>query len=198
MAKQPMVESALLSGLLEPTNEPYAIAKIAGIKLCETFREQYGCNFISAMPTNLYGPNDNYDAQNSHIIPALLRKFYEAKLESRLEVEVWGDGSPLREFLHVDDCAEACVFLMQNYNEKQFVNVGSGEEKSIKEVAGIIKQKIGFQGDIVYNPSFPNGTPRKLMDVQKIHQLGWKSKISFEQGIDSVIIILEEELRKFS
>ncbi|MEE2700018.1 MAG: GDP-L-fucose synthase [Bacteroidota bacterium] len=197
MAKQPMAEDALLSGLLETTNEPYAIAKIAGIKLCETFYDQFGCNFISAMPTNLYGPNDNYDLQNSHIIPALLRKFYEAKLEAKSEVEVWGDGSPLREFLHVDDCAEACIFLMQNYNDKQFVNVGSGEEKSIKNVAEIIKEKIGFKGDIIYNTDYPNGTPRKLMDVQKIHQLGWRHKVSFEEGIDSTITILEGELRKF-
>ncbi len=196
MAKQPMIENALLSGLLEPTNEPYAIAKIAGIKLCETFREQYACNFIAAMPTNLYGPNDNYNLQNSHIIPALLRKFYEAKLTGKPEVEVWGDGSPLREFLHVDDCADACIFLMQNYDDKQFVNVGSGEEKSIKEVAEIIKQKIGFKGNIAYNTNYPNGTPRKLMDVQKIHQLGWQHKISFEDGIDSTIAILEEELSK--
>ena len=196
MAKQPITENALLSGLLEPTNEPYAIAKIAGIKLCETFREQYACNFIAAMPTNLYGPNDNYNLQNSHIIPALLRKFYEAKLIGKPEVEVWGDGSPLREFLHVDDCADACIFLMQNYDDKQFVNVGSGEEKSIKQVVEIIKQKIGFKGNIAYNTSYPNGTPRKLMDVQKIHQLGWQHKISFEDGIDSTIAILEEELSK--
>lgn len=196
MVKQPITENALLSGLLEPTNEPYAIAKIAGIKLCETFREQYACNFIAAMPTNLYGPNDNYNLQNAHIIPALLRKFYEAKLIGKSKVEVWGDGSPLREFLHVDDCADACIFLMQNYDDKQFVNVGSGEEKSIKQVAEIIKQKIGFKGNIAYNTSYPNGTPRKLMDVQKIHQLGWQHKISFEDGINSTIAILEQELSK--
>ncbi|MBC8266079.1 MAG: GDP-L-fucose synthase [Flavobacteriales bacterium] len=197
MAKQPMKEDALLSGFLEQTNEPYAIAKIAGIKLCETYHEQYGCNFISAMPTNLYGPNDNYDLKNSHIIPALLRKFFEAKKQNLQEVEVWGDGSPVREFLHVDDCADACVFLMKNYDENQFVNVGSGEEKSIKEVAEIIKQKIGFQGDIKYNSLYPNGTPRKLMDVSKIHKLGWKHQISFQKGIDKTIAILEEELQKF-
>ena len=173
------------------------IAKIAGIKLCETYHEQYGCNFISAMPTNLYGPNDNYDLKNSHIIPALLRKFFEAKKQNLQEVEVWGDGSPVREFLHVDDCADACVFLMKNYDENQFVNVGSGEEKSIKEVAEIIKQKIGFQGDIKYNSLYPNGTPRKLMDVSKIHKLGWKHQISFQKGIDKTIAILEEELQKF-
>ena len=197
LAKQPMSEDALLSGFLEPTNEPYAIAKIAGIKLCETFHDQYGCNFISAMPTNLYGTNDNYDLKNSHIIPALLRKFYEAKQHNLSEVEVWGDGSPLREFLHVDDCASACVFLMNNYTDKQFVNVGSGEEKSIKEVAETIKQKIGFQGRIDYNTTYPNGTPRKLMDVSKINKLGWKYQISFEEGIDQTIAILEEELQKF-
>ena len=197
MAEQPMSENALLSGFLEPTNEPYAIAKIAGIKLCESYNEQYRCNFISAMPTNLYGPNDNYDLKNSHIIPALLRKFYEAKKQNLSEVEVWGDGSPLREFLHVDDCANACIFLMRNYNDKQFVNVGSGEEKSIKEVAKTIKQKIGFEGRIHYNTSYPNGTPRKLMDVTKINKLGWKHQISFAQGIDKTITILEEELQKF-
>ena len=197
MAEQPMSENALLSGFLEPTNEPYAIAKIAGIKLCESYNEQYGCNFISAMPTNLYGPNDNYDLKESHIIPALLRKFHEAKKQNLSEVEVWGDGSPLREFLHVDDCANACVFLMKNYNDKQFVNVGSGEEKSIKEVAKTIKQKIGFEGRIHYNTSYPNGTPRKLMDVTKINKLGWKHQMSFEQGIDKTIAILEEELQKF-
>ena len=196
MAKQPMNEDALLSGYLETTNEPYAIAKIAGIKLCETYYEQYGCNFISVMPTNLYGPNDNYNLKDSHIIPALLRKFYEAITKNLLEVEVWGDGSPLRDFLHVDDCADACVFIMKNYNEKQFINIGSGEERSIKEVVEIIKQKIAFEGRIRYNTSYPNGTPRKLMDVTKIHNLGWKHKISFSEGIDKMIIILEEELQK--
>ncbi len=196
MANQPMNEDALLSGYLETTNEPYAIAKIAGIKLCETYYEQYGCNFISVMPTNLYGPNDNYNLKDSHIIPALLRKFYEAITKNLLEVEVWGDGSPLRDFLHVDDCADACVFIMKNYNEKQFINIGSGEERSIKEAVEIIKKKIAFEGRIRYNTSYPNGTPRKLMDVTKIHNLGWKHKISFSEGIDKMIIILEEELQK--
>jgi len=196
MAKQPMNEDALLSGYLETTNEPYAIAKITGIKLCETYYEQYGCNFISAMPTNLYGPNDNYNLKDSHIIPALLRKFYEAITKNLLEVEVWGDGSPLRDFLHVDDCADACVFIMKNYNDKQFINIGSGDEKSIKDVVEIIKQKIAFEGRIRYNTSYPNGTPRKLMDVTKIHSLGWKHKISFTEGIDKMIAILEEELQK--
>lgn len=196
MANQPMNEDALLSGYLETTNEPYAIAKIAGIKLCETYYEQYGCNFISVMPTNLYGPNDNYNLKDSHLIPALLRKFYEAITKNLLEVEVWGDGSPLRDFLHVDDCADACVFIMKNYNEKQFINIGSGEERSIKEAVEIIKKKIAFEGRIRYNTSYPNGTPRKLMDVTKIHNLGWKHKISFSEGIDKMIIILEEELQK--
>jgi GDP-L-fucose synthase len=196
MAKQPMNEDALLSGYLETTNEPYAIAKITGIKLCETYYEQYGCNFISAMPTNLYGPNDNYNLKDSHIIPALLRKFYEAITKNLLEVEVWGDGSPLRDFLHVDDCADACVFIMKNYNDKQFINIGSGDEKSIKDVVEMIKQKIAFEGRIRYNTSYPNGTPRKLMDVTKIHSLGWKHKISFTEGIDKMIAILEEELQK--
>ncbi len=196
MAKQPMNEDALLSGYLETTNEPYAIAKITGIKLCETYYEQYGCNFISAMPTNLYGPNDNYNLKDSHIIPALLRKFYEAITKNLLEVEVWGDGSPLRDFLHVDDCADACVFIMKNYNDKQFINIGSGDEKSIKDVVEMIKQKIAFEGRIRHNTSYPNGTPRKLMDVTKIHNLGWKHKISFSEGIDKMIIILEEELQK--
>lgn len=197
MAEQPMNEDALLSGYLEVTNEPYAIAKIAGIKLCETYYEQYGCNFISAMPTNLYGPNDNYDLKDSHIIPALLRRFYEAIKEDLSEVEVWGDGSSLREFLHVDDCADACVFMMKNYNDKQFVNIGSGEERSIEEVAEIIKQKIAFEGTIKYDTSYPNGTPRKLMDITKIHNLGWKHEISFTEGMDKMIAILEEELQKF-
>ena len=196
MAKQPMNEDALLSGYLETTNEPYAIAKITGIKLCETYYEQYGCNFISAIPTNLYGPNDNYNLKDSHIIPALLRKFYEAITKNLLEVEVWGDGSPLRDFLHVDDCADACVFIMKNYNDKQFINIGSGDEKSIKDVVEMIKQKIAFEGRIRYNTSYPNGTPRKLMDVTKIHSLGWKHKISFTEGIDKMIAILEEELQK--
>ena len=197
MAEQPMNEDALLSGYLEVTNEPYAIAKITGIKLCETYYEQYGCNFIAAMPTNLYGPNDNYDLKNSHIIPALLRRFYEAIKEDLSEVEVWGDGSSLREFLHVDDCADACVFMMKNYNDKQFVNIGSGEERSIEEVAEIIKQKIAFEGTIKYDTSYPNGTPRKLMDITKIHNLGWKHEISFTEGMDKMIAILEEELQKF-
>ena len=186
LATQPMSEEQLLSGYLEETNEPYAIAKIAGIKLCETFRDQYQDNFISAMPTNLYGPNDNYDLSNSHVLPALIRKFHEAKLNGDPTVEIWGTGSPLREFLHVDDLAEACVFLMENYDEKQFVNIGSSSEISIKELALLIKKVIGFTGTISHDLTKPDGTPRKLMDNSKITALGWKPKIGLEEGIRSV------------
>jgi len=186
MADQPLVEDALLTGLLEPTNEPYAIAKIAGIKLCEAFRDQFGCNFISAMPTNLYGPNDNYDLQNSHVLPALIRKFHEAKENNEPEVVMWGTGSPKREFLHVDDLAEACVFLMETYNERQFVNVGTGEDVTIKDLALLIKEIVGYEGEIVNDTSKPDGTPRKLMDVSRIHKLGWKHKIDLRDGIQSV------------
>lgn len=185
LAPQPLNEDALLSGYLEETNEPYAIAKITGIKLCENYRRQYGCNFISGMPTNLYGPNDNYDLNNSHVLPALLRKFHEAKVNGVDKVEVWGSGSPLREFLHVDDLAEACVFLMENYNDQQMVNIGSGEEISIKDLALLIKEVVGFEGELVFDSSKPDGTPRKLMDNSKLHQMGWKHKISLKQGIAS-------------
>jgi len=197
LAKQPLKEEYLLTSSLEPTNEPYAIAKISGIKMCEFYREQYGCNFISAMPTNLYGPNDNYNLETSHLVPALLRKFYEAKLSNSTSVEVWGDGTPFREFLHVDDCSNACLFLMNEYDEKQFVNVGSGVEHSIKQVAEIIKSKVGFNGVIEFNSTYPNGTPRKLMDVSKINNLGWKHHISFEKGIEMVLDILPAELQKY-
>ena len=196
-AKQPLKEEYLLSGRLEPTNEPYAIAKISGLKMCEFYNEQYDCNFISAMPTNLYGPNDNYNLKSSHLIPALLRKFYESKNNNINSVEIWGDGTPFRELLHVDDCAKACLFLMKNYNEKQFVNVGSGVEHSISEVAEIIKSKVGFEGDLGYNKEYPNGTPRKLMDVSKINNLGWKHEISFEKGIELVLENIELELEKY-
>lgn len=194
-AEQPLKESSLLGGILEPTNEPYAIAKIAGIKLCEAYRDQYGCNFISAMPTNLYGPNDNYDLNNSHVLPALIRKFHTAKEEGHEKVEVWGTGSPLREFLHVDDLAEACFFLMQNYNGKEFVNVGVGEDLSIKDLALLVKRIVAFDGELVFNTDKPDGTPRKLMDVSKIHGLGWKHNISLEDGIASVY---EEFKTKYS
>lgn len=186
LAEQPLKEESLLSGFLEPTNEPYAIAKISGIKLCEAYRDQYGCNFISAMPTNLYGPNDNYDLQNSHVLPAMIRKCHEAKLTGQSEVEMWGDGSPLREFLHVDDLAEACLHLMENYNEKIFVNVGTGRDLSIKELAELVKETVGFEGELKWDTSKPNGTPRKLMDVSKIEASGWKHKIGLKEGIEAV------------
>ncbi len=185
-AKQPITESSLLTGELEPTNEPYAIAKITGIKLCDTYRHQYSCNFISAMPTNLYGPNDNYDLNNSHVLPAMLRKFHEAKNNNNEHVLLWGDGSPKREFLHVDDLAEACYFLMQNYNEPGHVNVGSGEEISIKDLAEIIKNIVGYKGQINWDTTKPNGTPRKLMNVSKINKMGWKHSILLKDGIKQV------------
>ncbi len=186
LAPQPLKEEYLLSGYLEPTNEPYAIAKIAGIKMCETYFDQYGANFISAMPTNLYGPNDNYDLNNSHVLPAMIRKFHEAKLNNSPNVEIWGTGSPLREFLHVDDLAEACLFLMENYNDKQFVNLGSGSEISIKNLALLVKKIVGFDGDLVFNTEKPDGTPRKLMNVSKLSNAGWKCTIELENGIKSV------------
>ena len=185
-AEQPLKEESLLTGALEPTNEPYAIAKIAGIKLCEAYWDQFGDQFISAMPTNLYGPNDNYDLQTSHVLPALLRKFHQAKIDGDATVECWGSGSPLREFLHVDDLAEACVFLMKEYNEKQFVNVGTGTDLSIKALAEMIQDVVGFEGSIVWNTDKPDGTPRKLMDVSKINQLGWKHQIDLRSGIEQV------------
>ena len=186
MAPQPLKEEYLLTGLLEETNEPYAIAKIAGIKMCDAYRAQYNCNFISVMPTNLYGFNDNYDLQNSHVLPALLRKFHEAKINNQQQVEVWGTGEPLREFLHASDMANACVYLMQNYNDKGFVNIGTGNEISIKELAYLIKKIVGFQGDIVFDSSKPSGTPRKLTDINKLTKLGWKYKIELEEGIRNV------------
>lgn len=186
MAPQPLKEEYLLTGTLEPTNEPYAIAKIAGIKLCEAYRDQYGCNFISAMPTNLYGPNDNYHPENSHVLPALIRKFHEAVSTNAPSVEIWGTGNPLREFLHVDDLADACVFLMRTYNDKQFLNIGVGDDLSIRQLAELIKQISGFKGTIIFDPKKPDGTPRKLMDTSKLNALGWKPRISLEQGIASV------------
>jgi GDP-L-fucose synthase len=187
LAPQPMKEDALLTGLLEPTNEPYAIAKIAGIKLCEAYRDQYGCNFISAMPTNLYGPNDNYDLNNSHVLPALIRKFIEAKENNDPEVIIWGTGSPKREFLHVDDLADACYFLMEHYNEKQFVNIGTAEEVSILELASLIKELVGYSGEIKHDLSKPDGTPRKLMDASLIHELGWSHNIGLSDGVQRTI-----------
>ena len=186
MAPQPLKESYLLTGLLEPTNEPYAVAKIAGIKLCESYKRQYGCNFISAMPTNLYGPNDNYSLQNSHVLPALLRKFYEAKTHNFSEVEIWGTGKPLREFMYVDDLANACLFLMQNYNDEAFVNVGTGTDISIADLALLIKEITGFTGDLKFNASKPDGTPRKLMDVSKLKSLGFEPLTDLRTGISNV------------
>lgn len=186
LAPQPLKEEYLLTGLLEPTNEPYAIAKIAGIKMCDAYRAQYGCNFISVMPTNLYGPNDNYDLNNSHVLPALIRKFHEAKLKNEPAVVMWGTGNPRREFLHADDLADACYFLMQQYNEEGLVNVGVGEDITIKELALLIKDIVGYQGEIRHDLSKPDGTPRKLMDVTKLNKMGWKAKIGLEEGIRKV------------
>ena len=186
LAPQPLTEDALLTGLLEPTNEPYAIAKIAGIKMCDAYRDQYGCDFISVMPTNLYGPNDNYDLKNSHVLPALIRKFHEAKIEGKQSVEIWGTGGPLREFMHVDDLAAACYFLMQNYSESGFVNIGVGKDISIKALALLIKSIVGFDGELTFDTSKPDGTPRKLMNVSKLESLGYRYSIELEEGIRSV------------
>lgn len=186
LAPQPLKEKYLLTGLLEPTNEPYAIAKIAGIKMCDAYRSQFGCNFISVMPTNLYGPNDNYDLNNSHVLPALLRKFHEAKIENKSEVVVWGSGTPRREFLHADDMADACVFLMKKYNEAGLINIGVGEDLSIKELAEMMKEITGYKGKIVFDTSKPDGTPRKLLDVSKLSSLGWKASISLKDGVRQV------------
>lgn len=186
LAPQPLKEDYLLTGELEPTNEPYAIAKIAGIKLCDAYRSQYNCNFISVMPTNLYGPNDNYDLNSSHVLPALIRKFYEAKMCNESSVTIWGSGKPKREFLHADDLADACYFLMQQYNEAGFVNIGTGEDLEIKELALLIKKIAGYEGEINHDLSKPDGTPRKLMDVTKLKKMGWQAKISLEEGINKV------------
>lgn len=194
MAPQPLEESSLLSGFLEETNEPYAIAKIAGIKLCDAYRHQYGCNFISAMPTNLYGPNDNYDLNTSHVLPALIRKFDEAKKKDSPAVEIWGTGSPRREFMHVDDLADACFFLMHHFNSPGFINVGTGEDITIKDTALLIKEIIGYTGALEFNTSKPDGTPRKVMSVSKLKGLGWTSKISFADGLRSVISDFQNEM----
>jgi GDP-L-fucose synthase len=186
LAPQPLKEDSLLTGELEPTNEPYAIAKIAGIKMADAYRSQYGCNFISVMPTNLYGPNDNYDLNNSHVLPALIRKFHEAKKLGEPLVTLWGTGKPRREFLHADDLADACFFLMQQYNEPGFVNIGTGEDLEIGELALLIKKIVGYEGEIRHDLSKPDGTPRKLMDVNKLHKLGWKASINLEEGIRKV------------
>jgi GDP-L-fucose synthase len=181
---QPIKEEYLLTGELEKTNEAYAIAKIAGIKMCQSFNKQHGTKFISVMPTNLYGPNDNFDLKTSHVLPALIRKFHEAKIENKKQVEMWGTGKAKREFLHVDDLAEACVFLMDNYEDNEIINIGTGEDLSIKDLAGIIKRVVGYQGKTIYDTSKPDGTPRKLLDVSKIHNLAWKHKIDLETGIE--------------
>lgn len=194
MAPQPLKEEYLLTDELEYTNEPYAIAKITGIKLCENYRKQYGCNFISAMPTNLYGPNDNYDLQNSHVLPALLRKFHEAKQQHKDKVEIWGSGKPKREFLHVDDLAEACLHLMLNYQGEEWLNIGTGEDIAIGDLAKMIKKVTDYEGELVFDSSKPDGTPRKLMDVSKINKSGWKHKIDLEVGVRSVY----EEFKKLN
>jgi GDP-L-fucose synthase len=196
MAPQPLREEYLLTGELEPTNEPYAIAKIAGIKMCEAYRDQYGCNFISAMPTNLYGPNDNYDLANSHVLPALIRKCHDAVESGAENIEIWGTGTPKREFLHVYDMASASVFLMQTYDGKGFVNVGVGEDISIAELAKLIASIVGFKGDFVFDRSKPDGTPRKLMDVSKLNALGWQAQISLEKGIAAVYNAFQKSLVK--
>ena len=187
LAPQPLKEEYLLTGLLESTNEPYAIAKIAGIKMCDAYRAQYGCNFISVMPTNLYGPNDNYDLQNSHVLPALIRKFLTAKKNNAPSVTMWGTGKPLREFLHADDLADACLFLMDNFNEDGFVNIGTGEDLPILELAQLVQKIVGYEGKIELDTTKPDGTPRKLMDVSKLHNMGWHHKISLEEGIKKVV-----------
>jgi len=194
LAPQPLKEEYLLTGFLESTNEPYAVAKIAGIKLCEAYRAQYGCNFISVMPTNLYGPNDNYDLNNSHVLPAILRKIIVAKQTNAPFVEMWGSGSPRREFLHVDDLAEACLYLMENYNEAGFVNIGTGEDIPIRDLVVLIKKIVDYQGEIKHDLSKPDGTPRKLMDVSKLTSFGWKPSISLEDGIKKVY----EEVKDFN
>jgi len=186
LAPQPMKEEYLLTGLLEHTNEPYAIAKIAGIKMCDAYRAQYGCNFISVMPTNLYGPNDNYDLQNAHVLPTLIRKFHEAKQNGDPAVTIWGTGTPMREFLHADDLASACVYLMENYNEEGLVNIGTGIDVTITELAMLIKEIVGYEGSLVYDHTKPDGTPRKLMDVSKLTNLGWKYSIELKDGLKQV------------
>ena len=193
LAPQPLKEEYLLTGLLEETNEPYAIAKIAGIKLCEAYRDQYGCNFISGMPTNLYGQGDNYHPENSHVIPALLRKFHEAKKNGAAFTEIWGSGSPLREFMFVDDLADACFFLMKEYNDKMFVNIGTGEEITIKDLALLVKDVVGFTGEIKFDATKPDGTPRKLMDSSRLHAMGWKHSTTLHEGLTKAYGFFKQE-----
>lgn len=192
LAPQPLKEDYLLTGLLEPTNEPYAIAKIAGIKMCDAYRKQYGCNFISVMPTNLYGPNDNYDLEKAHVLPTLIRKFHEAKTNGDASVTIWGTGNPMREFLHADDLADACCFLMENYDDEGLVNIGTGEDVTITELALLIKEVVGFEGNLHYDVSKPDGTPRKLLDVSKLSALGWRYSTPLKDGLIKVY----EEFRK--
>lgn len=194
MAPQPLNEDALLTGPLEPTNEPYAIAKIAGIKLCDAYRDQYGCNFVSVMPTNLYGPNDNYHPTNSHVLPAMIRRFHEAKSNQLPEVTIWGTGTPRREFMHVDDLADACFFLMEHFNEPGLVNIGVGEDISIQELAMLVSRIVGYNGEIKNDLSKPDGTPRKLMDVSKLHGMGWRARIDLETGIRDVYAAVQDQL----
>ncbi|MCC6384000.1 MAG: GDP-L-fucose synthase [Bacteroidia bacterium] len=198
LAPQPIREEYLLTGELEKTNEPYAIAKIAGLKMCEAYHHQYNCQFFSVMPTNLYGPNDNYDLNNSHVLPALIRKFYEAKKNGDKEVTIWGSGKPKREFLHVDDLADACLFLMLSYDREWALNVGTGEDISIADLAGLIKKISGFEGNLVFDTTKPDGTPRKLLDVSRIHSLGWKHKINLEDGISMIWKNANREISRFS
>ncbi len=196
MAPQPLKEEYLLSGYLEPTNQPYAIAKIAGIEMCDSYRAQYGCNFISAMPTNLYGTNDNYHPENSHVLPALIRRIVLAKKNNEPSVKIWGTGTPRREFLHVDDLADACYFLLQNYNEQGLVNIGCGSDVSIKELADLIVAEVGYEGQLVFDTTKPDGTPRKLMDTSKIKNLGWSSSVSLERGINKTIVEFKNKYDK--
>ncbi len=196
-APQPIKEEYLLTGELEPTNEPYAIAKIAGIKLCQAYNRQYQTNFISVMPTNLYGPGDNFDLETSHVIPALIRKFHEAKIKGKDQVVVWGSGKPFREFLHVDDLADACLFLMHNYNSSEIINIGTGKDLSIAELAYLIKDIIEYDGNIIFDTSKPDGTPRKLLDVSKLFNMGWKPKISLEEGIRSTYSWYQEHQKEY-
>jgi GDP-L-fucose synthase len=193
MAPQPLKEEYLLSGYLEPTNQPYAIAKIAGIEMCDSYRAQYGCNFISAMPTNLYGTNDNYHPENSHVLPALIRRVVLAKNNNEPTVTIWGTGTPKREFLHVDDLADACYFILQNYNEEGIINIGCGSDISIKELAEIIVKEVGYEGQLVFDTTKPNGTPRKLMDTTKINSLGWKPSINLQEGIKKTILEIQDQ-----
>ena len=195
LAPQPLKEESLLTGPLEPTNQWYAVAKIGGIKMCQAYRRQYGCDFISAMPTNMYGPNDNYDPENSHVLPALIRRFHEAKLAGSSSVTCWGTGAPLREFLYADDLAKACVFLMQNYSEESFINVGYGSDVSVKELAETVRRIVGYDGEIVWDPTKPDGTPRKLMDSSRLFKMGWKPEVDLETGIR---LTYEDFLKKFS